>query len=94
VKRKPHDGGISAQKFAEIEPLLRSVRRTTKPSRIDLYEVFCVVLYRLRTGFHKNQVSAARESLGRNACSAFWVIDAHSVKNTDTVGLKGYDAGE
>ena len=30
----------------------------------------------------------------RNACSAFLMIDAQSVKNTDTAGLKGYDAGK
>ena len=30
----------------------------------------------------------------RNACSAFLIIDAQSVKNTDTAGLKGYDAGK
>jgi hypothetical protein len=41
----------------------------------------------------KNRVGAAREKLGRNACSAFLIIDAQSVKNTDTAGLKGYDAG-
>ena len=33
-------------------------------------------------------------SLGRNACSTFLIIDAQSVKNTDTAALKGYDAGK
>lgn len=37
---------------------------------------------------------AAREQQGRNACSSFLIIDAQSVKNTDTAGAKGYDAGE
>ena len=36
----------------------------------------------------------AREKLGRNACSTLLIIDAQSVKNTDTAGLKGYDAGK
>lgn len=36
----------------------------------------------------------AREKLGRNACSAFLIIDAQSVKNADTAGLKGYDPGK
>ena len=36
----------------------------------------------------------ARERLGRNACSAFLIVDAQSVKNTDTAALKGYDAGK
>jgi Putative transposase of IS4/5 family (DUF4096) len=38
------------EKFAEIEPLLRSVRRRTKPTTIDTYEVFYALLYVLRTG--------------------------------------------
>ena len=50
VKRKPYPSDISREKFAEIEPLLRSVRRSTKPMTLDLYEVFCAVLYLLRTG--------------------------------------------
>ena len=50
VKRKPYASDISRDKFAEIEPLLRSIRRSTKPVTLDLYEVFCAVLYLLRTG--------------------------------------------
>lgn len=48
--RKKYASDISREKFAEIEPLLRSVRRRTKPTKVDLYEVFCAVLYVLRTG--------------------------------------------
>ncbi|SFC48088.1 Transposase [Polaromonas sp. OV174] len=40
------------------------------------------------------QVGAARERQGRNASSAFLILDAQSVKNTDTAALKGYDAGK
>ena len=31
-------------------PLLQSVRRHTKPTIVDLYGMFCAVLYLLRTG--------------------------------------------
>ena len=41
---------VSREKFEEILPLLQSVRRRTKPTTVDLYEVFCAVLYLLRTG--------------------------------------------
>ena len=41
----------------------------------------------------KNQFGAAREKQGRNACSSFLVIDAHSVKSVDTAGLKDDDVG-
>lgn len=42
----------------------------------------------------KNQVGVAREKLGHNACSTLLIVDAQSVKNTDTAKLKGYDGGK
>jgi transposase len=50
MERKRYASDISREKFAEVEPVLRSVRRCTKPATVDLYEVFCGVLYVLRTG--------------------------------------------
>lgn len=32
--------------------------------------------------------------MGRNASTTLLILDAQSVKNTDTAGLKGYDAGK
>ena len=37
------------KKFEEIWLLLQNVHRRTKPTTVDLYEVFCAVLYLLRT---------------------------------------------
>ena len=48
--RKKYASDVSREKFEEILPLLQSVRRRTKPTTVDLYEVFCAVLYLLRTG--------------------------------------------
>ena len=42
----------------------------------------------------KNQVGAAREKLGRSDTPTLLSVDAQSVKNTDTAGSKGYDAGK
>ena len=50
MMRNSYVSGISKEKFEEIRPLLQSVRRRTKPPTVDLYEVFCAVLYLLRTG--------------------------------------------
>ena len=50
VMRKTYASDISREKFEEIRPLLQGVRRRTKPQAVDLYEVFCAVLYLLRTG--------------------------------------------
>ena len=42
----------------------------------------------------KNQVGAARIQWGRNEKTTFCIIDARSVRNTDTAQEKGYDAGK
>ena len=48
--RNRYASDVSQEKFEEIRPLLQSVRRRTKPTTVDQYEVFCAVLYLLRTG--------------------------------------------
>ena len=48
--RKKYASDIGPEKFAQILPVLQSVRKRTKPTTVDLYEVFCAVLYVLRTG--------------------------------------------
>lgn len=47
-KRYPCD--ISREQFEKILPLLESARKKTRPRTIDLYEVFCAVLYLLKSG--------------------------------------------
>ena len=39
-------------------------------------------------------VGAARVSSGRSEHTTFVIVDAQSVKNTDTAEHKGYDAGK
>ena len=39
---------ISREQFARILPDLESARRRTKPRTVDLYDVFCGVLYLLK----------------------------------------------
>ena len=41
---------ISREQFARIMPDLESARRRTKPRTVDLYDVFCGVLYLLKSG--------------------------------------------
>ena len=41
---------ISREQFARILPDLESARRRTKPGTVDLYDVFCGVLYLLKAG--------------------------------------------
>ena len=46
--RYPSD--ISREQFEQVRPLLESARKKTAPRKVDLYEVFCAVLYLLRSG--------------------------------------------
>jgi len=48
--RKKYPSDISRTSFEQICPLLKSVRKRTKPRTVDLYEVFCGVLYLLKSG--------------------------------------------
>lgn len=52
MRTKKYPSDITREQFLVILPLLESVRRKTKPRTVDLYEVFCAVLYLLRTGCH------------------------------------------
>jgi transposase len=48
IPRYPSD--ISRQQFERIYPLLESARKKTVPWKVGLYEVFCAVLYLLKSG--------------------------------------------
>jgi len=48
--RRKYPSDISREMFEQIRPLLEGVRKQTKPRTVDLYEVFCAVLYLLKSG--------------------------------------------
>lgn len=50
MRTKIYPSDIGKKQFNLIAPLLEQARRKTKPRTVDLYEVFCAVLYLLRTG--------------------------------------------
>ena len=41
---------ISTEQFEIIRPILESARKKTKPSNYDLYDVFCGILYLIKSG--------------------------------------------
>ena len=47
--RRSYLSDISRKQFAEIELFLTSARKITAPRKLDLYDVFCAVLYILKT---------------------------------------------
>lgn len=48
--RKSYPSDISREQFEPIHDLLQSVRKRTRPRTVDLYEVFCGLLYLLKSG--------------------------------------------
>jgi transposase len=50
MERKIYPSDISREQFEKVRPLLESARKKTKPRRVDLYEVFCGLLYLLKSG--------------------------------------------
>lgn len=47
--RSSYPSDISREQFTKIEPLLLSARKATRPRELDLYDVFCAILYLLKT---------------------------------------------
>jgi len=50
MRKKVYGSDVSREQFELIRPLLEGVRRRTKPRTVDLYEVFCGLLYLLKSG--------------------------------------------
>ena len=50
VRKKKYPSDISREQFEEIRLVLESVRKKTKPRTVELYEVWCAVLYLLKSG--------------------------------------------
>jgi transposase len=50
VMRKSYPSDISRDQFAKILPILESVGFKTKPRTVDLFDVFCAILYILKSG--------------------------------------------
>lgn len=50
MMRKSYPSDISRKQFERVKPLLEDARKKTRPRTVDLYEVFCAVLYVLKSG--------------------------------------------
>ncbi|GFR22511.1 hypothetical protein TNCT_505931 [Trichonephila clavata] len=97
--RESYPSDISREQFEKIRPILESSRKKTRPRELDLYDVFCGVLYVLKSSCQwrmlpKEFPKEVRINNGRKEKTSFCIIDAQSVKNADTAEKKGYDAGK
>lgn len=50
MRKKTYPSDVSREQFEQIRGLLEGVRKRTKPRVVDLYDVFCAVLYLLKSG--------------------------------------------
>lgn len=50
MERYTYPSDITREQFEEIRPILEVVRKKTKPRKVDLYDIFCAVLYILKSG--------------------------------------------
>ena len=48
--RENYPSSISREQFEKVRPILESSKKKTKPRKLDLYDVFCGVLYVLKSG--------------------------------------------
>jgi transposase len=46
--RQAYDSDVSREQFAAISQELESAKKKTRPRKVDLYEIFCTVLYLLK----------------------------------------------
>lgn len=56
MRRKTYPSDISREQFEKIRPLLESARKKTRPRTYDLYDVFCALLYVLKSGCQWNML--------------------------------------
>ena len=54
--REPYPSDINRKQFEAIREILESARKTTKPREIDLYDIFCAILYVLKSGCQWNML--------------------------------------
>jgi transposase len=50
MMRTPYPSDITREQFEMIREDLENINKETRPRKIDLYEVFCAILYLLKTG--------------------------------------------
>lgn len=54
--KEAYGSDISREQFELVRPILIKARKQTRPRTIDPYEVFCAILYLLRTGCQWRQL--------------------------------------
>jgi len=74
--RKTYPSDVTREQFAVVRERLEAAKKETHPRTIDIYDIFCAILYRIREGcrwrslphdFPKWQVCYYHYNIWRNA---------------------------
>jgi transposase len=68
--KRLYPSDVTYEQFSAILPLLESARKKTKPRTVDLYEVFCGVLYVLKSGCQWRMIP--HDFPKWRTCYAYW----------------------
>lgn len=50
MERKVYPSDITREQFACLRPMLENAKHQTAPRKVDLYDIFCAILYLLKQG--------------------------------------------
>jgi transposase len=50
MQRKVYPSDVTREQFETVRPIMESAKKKTKPRKIDQYDVFCALLYLLKSG--------------------------------------------
>ena len=59
--RKNYPSNVSKEQFENIKSILENTKKRTKPRSLDLYEVFCAVLYVLKSSNNNSNQSSWKD---------------------------------
>jgi transposase len=78
-----YPSNISREQFDKITPILESARKKTRPRIVDLYNVFCAVLYILKSGCQWRMLP--KEFPKWRTCHHYFSIWSEKTTDSDSV---------
>ena len=74
---------ITRAQFEKIKPLLESARKKTKPRKVDLYDVFCGILYVLKSGCQWRMLPSNFPKW--KTCYSYWQIWSEQIEEKQSI---------
>ncbi len=70
--RPTYPSDITREQFEKIRPILESARKRTKPRKHDLYDIFCAILYLLKSGCQWDMIP--KDFPKKDICYYYWSV--------------------